>query len=244
MSASPISDQVTKLCLRLFPNGGTYLEAGAHDGIFFSNTTELEESGLWQGILVEPSPVAFDSLIKNRPNNHLLNCALVDSESKPTISGTFLSGSPVATVVPDLFYVDLPAAGTLLSVLRAILYKCFRLRYSPKLIEVPARTLESILETLHISNLDVLILDVEGYELEALTGLGDMRPSLLIVETRTHQALAMSKLLSGWGYVLCYCLSNFHFPERTNALEQFQDLVWIRNDHIDSFLANTLNQLG
>ena len=45
MSDSPISAQIFELATRVFPDGGTYLEAGANDGVFFSNTYELEKLG-------------------------------------------------------------------------------------------------------------------------------------------------------------------------------------------------------
>ena len=45
MSGSSISTQIFELATRAFPDGGTYLEAGANDGFFFSNTYELEKLG-------------------------------------------------------------------------------------------------------------------------------------------------------------------------------------------------------
>ena len=49
----------------LFPNGGYYVEAGAHDGVGDSQTKALEDSGIWQGLCVEPSS-AFRGLKKSR----------------------------------------------------------------------------------------------------------------------------------------------------------------------------------
>ena len=56
----------------------TYLEIGAVDGIKHSNTKYLEDSEGWTGVLVEPNPVSFELLRKNRPNNVLIN-SLVSS---------------------------------------------------------------------------------------------------------------------------------------------------------------------
>ena len=44
---------------------------GALDGIKYSNTKFFEELLNWTGILIEPNPVMFNKLIKNRPNNYL-----------------------------------------------------------------------------------------------------------------------------------------------------------------------------
>lgn len=47
---------------------GTFLDIGANDGITFSNTRALAERG-WKGVLVEPSPKAFE-LLEKRYEGH------------------------------------------------------------------------------------------------------------------------------------------------------------------------------
>ena len=56
---------VTEWVTGLFPQGGYFLEAGAHDGIGDSQTKQLEDLGGWRGICVEPSS-AFAGLKKYR----------------------------------------------------------------------------------------------------------------------------------------------------------------------------------
>jgi hypothetical protein len=53
-------------------------------------------------------------------------------------------------------------------------------------IEVTARTLSSILAELDATHIDLLSLDVEGYEVEALRGLDTdrHRPRFILVETK------------------------------------------------------------
>lgn len=55
---------------------GVYVEAGAHNGIFESNTKWLEDKG-WYGLLVEPNYDFFIQCVKNRPNSICENYALV-----------------------------------------------------------------------------------------------------------------------------------------------------------------------
>jgi hypothetical protein len=50
---------------KLFPAGGWFVEAGAHDGVGDSQTLELENTGRWTGLCVEPSK-AFVSLQTSR----------------------------------------------------------------------------------------------------------------------------------------------------------------------------------
>ena len=58
---------------------GTFLEAGAFDGIYQSNTLFLEKYG-WKGVLVEPSFENYLKCLINRPNTISVNSALVSLE--------------------------------------------------------------------------------------------------------------------------------------------------------------------
>lgn len=57
-------NDLTKKLVEMFPNGGYFVEAGAHDGIGDSQTYELEQLG-WNGLCVEPSS-AFHGLTESR----------------------------------------------------------------------------------------------------------------------------------------------------------------------------------
>jgi FkbM family methyltransferase len=48
---------------------GFFVEIGASDGIQLSNTYLLESDYQWNGICVEPIPMKFELLCKNRPNS-------------------------------------------------------------------------------------------------------------------------------------------------------------------------------
>lgn len=47
-----------KWAMKLFPHGGYYVEAGAHDGVGDSQTLELEKAG-WKGLCIEPSSAYY-----------------------------------------------------------------------------------------------------------------------------------------------------------------------------------------
>src|SRR3990167_983172 len=59
---------------------GFFIEAGALDGLFMSNTKLLEDSG-WNGILIEPSYKAYQKCTQNR-KGLVINCALVSEDYK------------------------------------------------------------------------------------------------------------------------------------------------------------------
>ena len=66
----------------IFPNGGNLVEIGAFDGKTNSNSLLLIEHG-WNAVLVEPSPAAFDKILKLHRKNekvHLFNVAVIHSE--------------------------------------------------------------------------------------------------------------------------------------------------------------------
>ena len=59
------------------PNvNGVFLEIGGFDGITYSNTYALEKYFNFTGILIEPSPLSFKKMIKNRPKCLNINCAI------------------------------------------------------------------------------------------------------------------------------------------------------------------------
>src|SRR5680860_384457 len=74
---SHVSIPAIEICLaRHLPPQGVFVEAGANDGIWQSNTYLLERRG-WRGVLIEPIPELFDRCRRNRPQSQVYNCALV-----------------------------------------------------------------------------------------------------------------------------------------------------------------------
>jgi len=68
-----------EIILRYAAQPARFLEIGAYDGVFLSNTYCLLERG-WKGVMVEPSPEAFlklrDNLKQFQDNIQLVNCAI------------------------------------------------------------------------------------------------------------------------------------------------------------------------
>lgn len=55
-------------------NNGTFIDIGANDGVTFSNSLLFEKLG-WTGVCIEPHPIVFNKLKKER-NCHLLNACI------------------------------------------------------------------------------------------------------------------------------------------------------------------------
>ena len=60
---------------------GYFVEIGANDGIFLSNTYLLEKSYNWKGICVEPIPEMFEKLETNRPESICIKKAIYNESS-------------------------------------------------------------------------------------------------------------------------------------------------------------------
>lgn len=221
----------SKLC----PEGdGVYVEAGANDGISWSNTLMLEDLG-WSGLLIEPSTTAYAKLIENRPGNYIENVALVDYTSPSQIRGTFATGSLMGTAHADLKNRDI-GPFTSRGITR-LFKRTLGLKSPTKQITVPATTLDSLLHRHRIRKVDLLILDVEGSELQALNGLCEVRPRVMVVETRRIDAFNINDLLLNRGYILCANLSGFTESLNPQWTRDHQDYCWCLAGDVDAIRA-------
>jgi FkbM family methyltransferase len=153
---------------RLLPRDpGLFVEAGAHDGYTQSNTYDLERFLGWRGLLVEAVPELFEKARRRRPASIVKHAALVAPEGDRSEVVVHFGDLSSTLGAPE------HAAGGLRNAGRAA--------YS---VEVPGRTLSGLLDEAGLGRPDLIVLDVEGYELSALRGLELDRhaPDLLVVE--------------------------------------------------------------
>jgi FkbM family methyltransferase len=159
-------------------DGGFFVEAGGHDGYTQSNTYYLERFRDWHGILVEPMREMAAEARRNRPSSRIFQCALVPLDHPD---------DGVEMEFGDLFSTVRDAPGADGSWARNGLVLGWR---DHRVERVPARTLSSLLDEAGVSSMDLLSLDVEGYEVEALRGLDFSRhaPAWILVEMHDLQA--------------------------------------------------------
>lgn len=140
---------------------GYYVEVGANDPRARSQTWHLEQQG-WTGVLIEPQPDLAATLRAERKSQ-----VFAVACSSPANAGQEL---------------PLHVAGPLSSLDR----RGMAPGATPeKVIRVPVRTLDSILEEAGSpAGFDFLSIDVEGHELDVLQGfdLARWRPRLLMIE--------------------------------------------------------------
>lgn len=183
---------------------GFFIEAGAHDGIFQSNTADLEKNNNWNGFLIEPSFDAYINCVKNRPKSKCFNLALTSEEyfiKKKTIYGDF-DGNPMSGVM---------AWRSGFSIKENII-NFFNSFKSNKIKSINCVPLQLLLDLFNVKKIDFLSLDVEGYEYEVLKGinLNISRPKFMLIEVRNIQKQKIFNLLEKANYIFLENLSQYN----------------------------------
>ena len=166
-----------KLASHIPCRGGVFIEAGANDGMTQSNTYWFERFRGWRGILIEPVPIMAAACRRNRPRAKVVNSALVSTDDVKSVR---MQTANLMAYVSNSFERPEDEHRHLRNAIEVQHLE------SVNEIEVPARTLSSILAELRMTRIDLLSLDVEGYEVEVLKGLDTdrHRPCFILVETK------------------------------------------------------------
>ena len=148
---------------------GFFIEAGANDGFTQSNTYWLERFRSWRGVLVEPMPELAAEARLTRPHATVFQCALVSPNACEKVRMRFGDLMSMVDGAREKGWAD---HGTLLG---------WR---DPYELDVDGRTLSSLLDEIDAPEVDLLSLDVEGFEVPALQGLDLDRhaPRYILVE--------------------------------------------------------------
>ena len=157
---------------------GFFIEAGANDGYTQSNTYYFEKQRGWRGLLIEGIPELFEKCRRTRPRSRVLNYALV----APDFAGTTVRmhfANLMSVVEGSMKSADAQQA----HIDEGLNVQHLARSYT---VDVPARTLESILDETPHPDIDFFSLDVEGSELAVLQGMNieKYRPKYILVEAR------------------------------------------------------------
>jgi FkbM family methyltransferase len=155
---------------------GFFIEAGANDGLRQSNTYYLEQRRGWRGLLIEPVPRLAARCSNNRPQATVVSAALV----APRDSGRLV---PMQDV--DLMSIVHGARGNAALDEDHIVAGEAVQRFKRRALSVVGQTLSSVIDQVGLPRIDLLSLDVEGYELNVLKGLDLARhaPQWILIET-------------------------------------------------------------
>ena len=158
-------------------DNGIFVEAGANDGQTQSNTAYFARHRGWRGLLVEPIPELAARCRAARLESVVENCALVTSDADgQTVPMTYCG---LMSVV-DGGWSDAEAERAHVETGRHIQ------SLTTYHVNVPGRSLSALLDKHKMSHVDLLSLDVEGFERQALEGLDFRRhrPRFILVEAR------------------------------------------------------------
>jgi len=183
----------TRLDAILAKDHGFFVEAGANDGYQQSNTYALERIRGWRGVLVEPVPALYEEAVRERPGARVFNCALVAAgHADPEVTLRYGGLMTVVGATVEETHDWVAAA-------HAVAQEEPEHEFS-----VAARTLSSLLDEVAAPEVDLLSLDVEGYEPQVLAGLDLERhaPRYVLVEIRDPETgRAPVEAALGSGYV-------------------------------------------
>lgn len=150
----------------------TYLDIGANDPVALSNTYLFYVLGC-QGVLVEPDPDLVTILKQKRPNDTILQKAVITDESKKDL---------------DFFLVQ-PNTLNTFSEKEIKLYQQHYQGVSVReKIKVSTATLQSLMDDHFTDGLDFLSIDIEGLDYDILQTLdfSHYRPKVICVETMVY----------------------------------------------------------
>ncbi len=170
-----------RLLEKLLPEGGTFIDAGANTGLYSLLAARLA-GPFGQVVSYEPSPREFESLVENVRANHLGNLALRrvalgDEKGKGKLRLTSADSSGLNTLCEMFAYSGTQLAGSCV---------------------VDVCRLDDEVEDLKIQRIDMMKIDVEGFETQVILGareaLARFRPVLLVEILKPALALAGSSV--------------------------------------------------
>ena len=142
---------------------GFYVDVGAAHPTFENDTRMLYNSG-WRGINIEPNPAFFEALAAERPRDR--NYCMALSDRIGTVTYYEVGGTGLSTC-------DSEAATRAREKGHEIVTR-----------HVPASTLAAVLDAVEPASIELLKIDVEGFEEQVLAGNDwtKYRPSVIVVE--------------------------------------------------------------
>jgi FkbM family methyltransferase len=152
---------------------GFFIELGAYDGIYASNTKFFEDELGFNGILIEPIQSVYEKLVKNRKNCITYNNVITTKENV-----IFIGNNLTAGVKETMSNSHLNNWG--LSKLKGKKIKTNRI--------------DNILKENNVKYVDVFSIDVEGGELEVLKTINWLVPIWIIIIELTPEKIDIDKL--------------------------------------------------
>ncbi len=164
---------------------GVFVELGALDGTYTSNTLFFERERDWAGLLIEANPAMFCKMLQS---GRLARKVLAAVGSSPAIAEFALAGISGWSGL----------SGTMDARHR---HRIVESGWVPASFDVAILDLEMILMHHGITRVDYLSLDVEGAELDVLRGINFTRCDIDVLDIENNYGEpAVEEFMAGRGY--------------------------------------------
>jgi|SRR5579859_1563898 len=172
---------------------GFFVECGSFDGLTECTCKFFEETLNWKGLNIEPTSYAFKKLQENRPNCINENVALSSVNDKKTFTNA---------IHPDLGY----------NFGNGSLYhskdhkdELINIGCKFETFEVECVTFDTLYQKHSLKEIDLFVLDVEGHEIDALTGI------LTIPESALPKVFCIEHTITGFEKIRYMLANNYKF---------------------------------
>jgi FkbM family methyltransferase len=229
-------DNQDKFIADLFKNkrNGVFVDVGAYDGIYYSNTAYFEKELRWTGVCIEPNPEVFKRLEKNR-NCLCLNYCI--SEKKGELQ--FLSVSGFGEMLSGLInFFDEKHLNRIESIINEH-------GGNKTVINIPSIPLKDIFIQNSINEIDYCNIDVEGGEITVLNSIDFCKVKIKVftIENnnrtthvrdflRSHGYKLIGKLGADEVYELNSKRYDLMIHWRIKKISNYCRLVWKKISHI------------
>ena len=170
---------------------GTYVDVGAFDPVLYSNTYHFYKKG-WRGVVIDPNPALGARFSLVRPRDVFVQTGVADNE-----------------VVMTYYMFNYPAYNTFDEREKN---SYLATNSSLKVTDTQHMTLHPLRDILAdkgVIKVDFLNVDAQGFDLQVLRSMGDIRPTVIAVEVESElkdvQQNPVYQFLTEIGYSLKGC---------------------------------------
>ena len=192
---------------------GFFLEVGAFNGISESVSLRFETELNWKGILIEPNPIHFKFLKKNRGKNICLNYICLNQKNlNQKIYIKNLNQMSYLVSENDSFRLnDYP-----INRINALAKKSMSGDFDNFLCEI--QTLKNIFDAQKIKKINLAIIDVEGSEIDLLDGIDFNKVDIDL-----------------------FCIETYNF-KRLDAFMKKKDYIYIKKLHKEDYVFKKIRK--
>ena len=203
-----------------------YLEVGAYDGVFQSNTLPLNKVLGWSGVLIEPVKEQYEKCKINRTQDVVVNFALSSIEGSDKEISINIAG-PMSQVIDN----QISFKKSFKYLKRFVKNKLYKIELMQTIATIST---VKLLENLKVNHIHFASIDVEGFELEVLKGmdLAKMNTLALLIEVRPHNTMPIIDLLVAQNFVLVDSLARFNHIDNPGWDGSHQDYLFLRQDFV------------